>query len=211
MQWNKGIDSFDTTENGVTAKFRDGTSVEGRLLIGADGSTSKVRRLLCPDTAALNQLPIRFLGTTVKLTPSEIAPLRAIDPLLFQGCHPETGTFLWFATLDTPEVNGSQGSEEEYYSAQLNVSWPVKSPEDEVPATDEEKLKKMKDLALVFEERLKTAVLNIPEGSEILEITLADWPCLQWPNHEEKITLIGDAAHAMTMCKSSFLPPIHVC
>jgi hypothetical protein len=42
-------------------------------------------------------------------------------------------------------------------------------------------------------------VQNIPEGAEILEITLADWPCLKWP-FDGKVTLIGDAAHAMTMC-----------
>lgn len=174
------------------------------MLIGADGATSKLRRIICPATGALYQLPIRFLGATVKLTPSEIAPLRALDPLLFQGCHPDTGTFLWFSTLDTPEVNGSKGAEE-YYSVQLNVSWPVRNLKDEVPVSNEEKLAKMKNLAEMFESRLKTAVHNIPPGTEILEVKLADWPCLEWPNSNGKVTLIGDAAHAMTMCK--LLPP----
>jgi 2-polyprenyl-6-methoxyphenol hydroxylase-like FAD-dependent oxidoreductase len=199
VQWNKSIASFETTPSSVKVEFQDGAIYEGRLLVGADGSTSKVRRTLCPETGSLNQLPIRFLGATVKLKPAEMAPLRALDPLLFQGCHPETSTYLWFATLDTPEVNGSQG-DDEYYSAQLNISWPVRGPSDEVPATNGGKLQKMKDLADVFEPRLKKAVQNIPESTEILDIKLADWPCLQWP-FDGKVTLIGDAAHAMTMCK----------
>jgi hypothetical protein len=124
----------------------------------------------------------------------------ALDPLLFQGCHLDTGTYLWFSTLDTPEVNGSKG-DEKYYSAQLNISWPVMDSNDGIPDSDKEKLLRMQVLADVFEDRLRFPVQDIPKGTEILEIKLADWPCLEWPNHEGKITLIGDAAHAMTMCK----------
>jgi hypothetical protein len=96
------------------------------------------------------------------LSPSEIAPLRTLDPLLFQGCHPETFTYMWFATLDSPEVNGSQG-DNEYYSAQLNISWSVWDPSGGVPAKNAEKLQKMKDLADIFEPRLKKVVQNILE------------------------------------------------
>ena len=105
---------------------------------------------------------------------------------------------MWFATLDTPEVNKSQGAEE-YYTAQLNLSWPVHSSVDEVPATNADKLKKMKLLANDFEERLRVAVHNIPNDTEVTEVKLADWPCLEWPNSDGKVTLLGDAAHAMTM------------
>jgi 2-polyprenyl-6-methoxyphenol hydroxylase-like FAD-dependent oxidoreductase len=204
VQWNKSLAGFETHKSRVTVSFQDGSKAEGRLLVGADGATSKLRRMLCSDTGSLNQLPIRFLGATVKMKPSEIAPLRALDPLLFQGCHPESGTFLWFSTLDTPEVNGSTGNEE-YYSAQINISWPLQSRVDEVPTLNSEKLQKMKALASILEPRLRTAVQNIPETTEILEIKIADWPCLEWPNSDGKITLIGDAAHAMTMCKIAVL------
>ena len=200
MKWNKNFVRLKTKSSAVIVTFQDGTTAEGKLLVGADGATSKIRNLTCPDTGALNELPIRFLGATVKLSPVAIAPLRSLDPLLFQGCHPETGTFLWFSTLDTPEVNGSKGFDD-YYSAQLNVSWPVRSPEDEVPDSNEGKLAKMKMLSEVFEGKLKTAIQNIPDGTDILEVKIADWPCLEWPNSDGRVTLLGDAAHAMTMCK----------
>lgn len=200
VQWNKSIVDIATDKDDVFAVFQNGEKVRGRLIIGADGATSKTRRILCPDTGSLNQLPIRFIGCTTKLTPSKIAPLRALDPLLFMGTHPDTNTFMWYSILDTPEVNGSSG-ETEYYSLQLNFSWRVRSADDEVPSSNFERLKRVKSMAEVFEERLRNVVQSIPDGTEVVEIKLADWPCLEWPNFGGKVTLIGDAAHAMTMCK----------
>ncbi|KAH6724228.1 monooxygenase-like protein [Leptodontidium sp. MPI-SDFR-AT-0119] len=198
VRWSKKFEGFDAKEDFVEVKFEGGSKAQGSLLVGCDGATSKLRRVLCPETGALDQLPIRFLGVTVKLLTKDMTPLRSIDPLLFQGCYPDTGAYMWFATLDTPEVNKSQGADE-YYTAQLNISWPVRSPADEVPASNADKLKKMKFLASNFEERLKFAVHNIPEDTEVTEVKLADWPCLEWPNSDGKVTLLGDAAHAMTM------------
>ncbi|TVY67432.1 putative FAD-dependent monooxygenase [Lachnellula suecica] len=112
VQWNKSLTKFSTSPSCVGVRFQDGSLVEGKLLIGADGANSKLRRLLCPETGASNQLPIRCLGGTIKLSPEAIKPLRSLDPLLFQGCHPDTSTNLWYSVLDTPEANGSKGEEE---------------------------------------------------------------------------------------------------
>lgn len=192
VQWNKTIVAMDTEGFGVTAIFQDGSRVSGRLLVGADGSTSMTRRLLCPQTGLLYQLPIRFIGGVFRLSPSEIAPLRAFDPLLFLGTHSDTNTFMWYSILDTPEVNGSSG-ENEYYSIQLSLSWHVETAEDEVPSLNSERLKRMKLLASVFEERFRTVIEQIPDDAEITEVKLRDWPCLDWPNFGGKVTLIGDA------------------
>lgn len=202
VKWDKQISGFDTdSENVVHVKFADGSSTTGSCLVGADGSGSRTRRYLVGDELGkLNQLPVRFMGVTVRLTPAEVKPLRDIDPLLFQGCHPDSGVFLWYSTLSTPEVNGSHG-EDEYYEGQLNMSWIVHSPSDEVPVTNSEKISKMKSMANNFEPRLRKAVEDIPENSVVLEIKLQDWPTLNWPTHNGRVTLVGDAAHAMTMCK----------
>jgi 2-polyprenyl-6-methoxyphenol hydroxylase-like FAD-dependent oxidoreductase len=202
INWNKRISNFDAdSDDCVQVTFTDGTSTKGSLLVGVDGSGSKTRRLLVGDKIGeLNQRAVRFMGVTVHLTPASVKPLRDIDPLLFQGCHPDTGVFLWYSTLSTPEVNGSIGKDE-YYEGQLNMSWVVKSPGDEVPNTNAEKIVKMKEMASNFEERLRKAVEEIPDDTEVLEIKLQDWPTLNWPTHNGKITLLGDAAHAMTMCK----------
>jgi hypothetical protein len=107
---------------------------------------------------------------------------------------------MWFSVLSTPDVNGSSGPAE-YLEAQINVSWKVKCNEDEVPRSNRERLEKLKTLAVPFEHRLRTAFESISEDTEVVEVKLQDWPDVRWPTGSGKAMLIGDAAHAMTMCK----------
>jgi 2-polyprenyl-6-methoxyphenol hydroxylase-like FAD-dependent oxidoreductase len=203
VQWSKRLSSVsadDTNQQGsVTAHFDDGTSATGSMIIGADGSNSHVRKMLRPDAYRNDQLPIRFVGSGIDMTPEQVAPLRSLDPLLFQGCHPDTGCFMWVSMLEVPETNGTANSDHERYRVQINLSWPVKSPDDEVKADNAERLADMKRRASVFAPTLRNAVGAIPENTPVLEIKLADWPCLDWDNRGGRITLLGDAAHAMTM------------
>ncbi|KAH7000118.1 hypothetical protein EDB80DRAFT_103639 [Ilyonectria destructans] len=199
VRWGKRLTAIEEDDDGVVAVFADGTRAEGAVLVGAEGSNSRTRKFLAPETYRNTQLPVRFVGSAVDFTPDEVKPLRQVDPLLFQGCHPVSGNFLWVSMLDTPAANGTKGTDDERYRVQINVSWPVKTPDDEVKPTDAERLADMKRRAEEFHPVLRDAVHAIPEGSEILEIVLQDWPCLDWDNHGGRITLMGDAAHAMTM------------
>ncbi|PWY81542.1 FAD/NAD(P)-binding domain-containing protein [Aspergillus sclerotioniger CBS 115572] len=179
----------------------DGTRVSGRFVIGVEGSRSLVRRVLRPDACSNSVLPIRFTGVAVDLSPQEIQPLRSMDPLLFQGCHPSTGVFFWFSLLETPQGNGTQGRPHEHFRAQICMSWPVNSEADEVAATDAERLENMKRRSVGFVPFLRSVVEGIPPATPVLEIQLADWECLDWDNRDGRVTLAGDAAHAMTMCR----------
>ncbi|KAI9927264.1 hypothetical protein MW887_003651 [Aspergillus wentii] len=179
--------------------LEDGSIVAGKMVVGIEGSRSMVRQMLCPDTYHNQQLPIRFTGVAVDLSEEEIKPLRAMDPLLFQGCHPETGDYFWFSMLDTPEVNGSRGTANERYRAQINMSWPVHGSRDEVASTDAGRLENMKRRAQVFVPFLRDVIHAIPDGTPVMEIKLADWECLDWDNRGGRVSLAGDAAHAMTM------------
>ncbi|KAI0470536.1 hypothetical protein GGR56DRAFT_133374 [Xylariaceae sp. FL0804] len=199
VHWGKRLVDIKPTTDGVVAIFEDGTTAEGAVLIGAEGSNSRTRKFLAPDTYRNTQLPVRFVGASVDFTPAQVKPLRDIDPLLFQGCHPGSGNFLWISMLETPATNGTADTGSEHYRVQINISWPVKTPADEVEAGDAERLAQMKRRAADFHPLLRDAVHAIPDGSEILEIVLQDWPCLDWDNYDGRVTLAGDAAHAMTM------------
>lgn len=199
VEWGKRLDAVEDRDDGVVAVFEDGTRVEGALVVGVEGSNSRTRKTLAPESYRNTQLPIRFTGAALDLTPEQVQPLKDIDPLLFQGCHPVTGTFFWFSMLETPLVNGTDRTGHERYRVQVMVSWPVKSSDDEVKVTDAERLEDMKRRATEFNPILRNVVHAIPTGSEVIEIVLQDWPCLPWDNHDGKVTLAGDAAHAMTM------------
>ncbi|KAG5655620.1 hypothetical protein KAF25_003957 [Fusarium avenaceum] len=197
--WNKRLASIQENGNDVIALFEDGSKAEGSLIVGVEGSNSSTRKFLLPDSYRNIRLPIRFTGAALDLTPEQVKPLQDIDPLLFQGCHPVTGTFFWFSMLETPQVNGTAGTDDEHFRVQVMISWPVKTSDDEVKATDKERLVYMKQRATEFNSVLRDVVHAIPEGSEVIEIVLQDWPCPPWDNRNGRITLAGDAAHAMTM------------
>ncbi|KAF7591689.1 hypothetical protein BBP40_001197 [Aspergillus hancockii] len=57
----------------------------------------------------------------------------------------------------------------------------------------------MKHRAEDFVPILKNVVQNIPEGTPVLGIKLADWECLDSDNRNGRMTLAGDTAHDMTM------------
>ncbi|KAB8245299.1 hypothetical protein BDV35DRAFT_405908 [Aspergillus flavus] len=201
VHWDRrvvGVD-LETLPEKVNLKFDDGSSATGRMVVGSEGSRSAIRQMLRPDAYSNVLLPIRFTGVAVDLSPEDIKPLRSMDPLLFQGCHPETGAFFWFSMLETPHVNGTVGTDHERYRAQICMSWPVHTSADEVAHTDEGRLANMKRRAEGFVPVLRNAVQKIPEGTPVLEIKLADWECLDWDNNNGRVTLAGDAAHAMTM------------
>lgn len=66
----------------------------------------------------------------------------------------------------------------------------------------------MKQQAAEFAEPFRSAIMAVPEGTEVIDVRLADWPCLEWDNRRGRATLVGDAAHAMTMCKWSPSAPL---
>lgn len=203
IKWQKRLVSFDAPENGkVTVHFDDGTSASSNLVIGCDGAKSKMRQLLFsenPSVAQLNTLPVRALGVTLRLTTDEILPLLQIDPLLFQGCHPDTGVFLWYSTVSTPQLNGSLNTPTPYFGGQLIISWPHNSKSTSIPDSNTARLQKMQSLTSNFAPRLQKIIQNIPPNTQVQAIALTDWPTTRWPNHSARITLAGDAAHAMTM------------
>lgn len=193
VKWGHQTEDIQVLDDGVEVTCRNGVKLRGSMLIGAEGSSSHSRRFLRPDACDLNQLPVQFCGASVEMSTAEISELQALDPLLFQGTVPGTNTFFWFSLLGSPEYTGK----EDIWVAQVNLSWPTN---DTSPLkTREEKIAAIKAHSQGLAPVLQRAVDKITSQSEALEIRLADWPCLTWNNRNGRITLVGDAAHAMTM------------
>ncbi|KAL8664901.1 MAG: hypothetical protein Q9168_007813 [Polycauliona sp. 1 TL-2023] len=209
VQWSKSLSSIDTSDtNTVTASFNDSTSVTGTLLIGADGLRSRVRSSLLvndPSLAINHVLPVRLLGTSVVYPRHLALPLRKLDPFFFQGGDPKTDAFMWFSFLDTPANNTRD--DPDTYECQILLSWPYREgfggrekPLDP-PSTNEERVELMKELVDGWANPFHDCVMNIPADAEIKAIALEDFVPRkeQWDNRDGRVTLMGDAAHAMTM------------
>lgn len=83
---NAHLDSFEQTEGGVVARFSDGSTAQGELLVGADGLYSRVRAQL------FGAGPPRYAGYAAwyAMVPFDHARLRA------------GGQVCWFATARQP-------------------------------------------------------------------------------------------------------------
>ena len=152
-------------------------------------------------------MPMRLLGATVVYPSSLALKLRALDPFFFQGGDPQSNTFMYFSFLDTPS-NNARGENSDTYELQIILSWPYRKgwmgreePLD-VPAMGKEKVALMKRMAEGWAEPFREMVMNMPEDTDPKAIVLEDFLPKErmWDNMEGRITLVGDAAHAMTMC-----------
>jgi 2-polyprenyl-6-methoxyphenol hydroxylase-like FAD-dependent oxidoreductase len=63
VHFGKTLTGYEQRDNGVRVRFADGTSAEGALLVGADGTNSAVRRQLVPD-AAIDEYDRAIYGRT---------------------------------------------------------------------------------------------------------------------------------------------------
>lgn len=143
--------------------------------------------------------------------------IRKLDPFFFQACDPATDAFLWFSFLKVPAsaATPTEVNADEDCICQILTSWPYRSgfrgreaPVD-TPGSDEERVSWMKELASGWVEPFTSIVQDIPKGTEVKAIGLEDWlpTAGLLDNAGGRITLIGDAAHAMTMCRS-LSPPL---
>ncbi|KAH7325565.1 FAD binding domain protein [Stachybotrys elegans] len=212
IKWNHTFESFQAGADGsATANFSTPSgshTVEGCLIVGCDGSRSRVRSSLFPDPAVHNnyQLPVRLLGAST-IYPKELtAPVRKLDPFFFQGGDPKTDAAHWFSFLDSP---ASSGRGDDSRECQILVSWPYRpgflgeSEPLEIPAKGIERVKAMKRISHNWADPFRTIVQSIPDDTDVKTITLEDWvpPQDNWNaiSGSDCVILVGDSAHAMTM------------
>lgn len=144
--------------------------------------------------------------------PETVKAVQALDRYFFQCCDPATDAFMFCGFLDTPTAKDQEAANGTLpVTCQLMTSWPYKagtfgSPEPiDVPVGNEARLAWMKKITSGWVEPFRGLVQAIPEDTETKVVSLEDWPPRKgaWDNHGGRVTMIGDAAHAMTMCKSA--------
>ncbi|KAL8792798.1 MAG: hypothetical protein Q9195_004611 [Heterodermia aff. obscurata] len=200
--WGKSLVSFDVLPDGVRARFTDGSWYDGELLVGVDGCHSQVRSLLYgPQLSRMTPIPGAFLGTQALATDKQVGPLVELDPTLFQGCHPSAPIWMWFSIMEKAQIP-DHSTTESLWRVQICLSWLSLTSDVEIPGTNTDRVRVMRQKSSVFHPRLKNIFQNILRSDQepIVNIPLEFW----WLPEEAKqlhtggrVTLAGDAAHSM--------------
>jgi len=169
------------------------------------------------------------MGLRASYLPERIAPIRKYDPYFLQGASSSNDTFAYFSglllnlagglacvvvsaltkspnetVLDAP---GNEGNSTGLYVCQMCISWPFRpgffgqSAPIEFPATSRERLDLARTFARTWAEPFRSLILDLPDGTEVKTLDLADWPPPRALRGCGPVVLMGDAMHQMAMCK----------
>ena len=89
---------------------------------------------------------------------------------------------------------------------QFTYSFPTQNADKVIAMTHEQWLNMLREGSEKWIDPWKSALKWLPDGTEIPADKVNLWNNItRWDNHEGRVTLAGDAAHAMPPCKSKFL------
>ena len=197
VAFGKTFVSFETAPAGrITARFEDGSSAEGDVLVGADGASSRVRGQLLPHARRIETGVISISGK-LALGPDVrgIAPAAVFKgPTLILGPR---GGVMFAGAVEYPPVRSSDHDQDEYvmwgFSMQqqgLHVRTPAAELSGEAART------------LVLEQiadwspDIRHLVERSPASSVTAFAVKSSVPIEPWTTSQ--VTLLGDALHNMT-------------
>ncbi|KAL8974400.1 MAG: hypothetical protein Q9197_001369 [Variospora fuerteventurae] len=194
VQYGKHLDSitFGEHEQGVTAMFADGTSVSGTLVVGADGTRSKVREVAMgsAEKAATTPFPIWHMNLTVCYGDAEKARhVRSEFPTSFLALSQRS-----FHAFQSISSMPDGPDHPESWIFHLAMAWRDEAKHELSYA---ERLAIIKDKAAGLAEPARSSFTWIPEGTQVHKADISYWITQPWDNHQGRLTLMGDAAHPM--------------
>jgi 2-polyprenyl-6-methoxyphenol hydroxylase-like FAD-dependent oxidoreductase len=199
VRWGKKFISYErTSDNRVQANYEDGSHAIGDLLIGADGSNSRVRGQYLPD---LHRIDIGVLNIAGRypLTPEREVTLPAdlIDGSPNSVVSPRSDWMFVSAWRELKQITSSADS----HSNNDYVVWAYAASRANYPADilqwDVDRLCNLvRSRISGWAPPLRTLV-NGSDISTIAPVAMQSMPILQsWPS--SNVTLLGDAIHNMT-------------
>lgn len=173
--------------------FEDGATATGNMVIGADGSQSKVREFLVGHEAAQQEeIELTMINFPYGGYTSEQAHfLRSFHPIVQLSFAESLGGAL-LASLDIPDPDDTKD-----WKFQNYTSWwgPPFAEDLEDPAT---RMEFFKERMSNWCEPFRTAAMAVSDDTVIPIFPGRQWaPTMKWDDHGGRVTIAGDAAHAM--------------
>jgi 2-polyprenyl-6-methoxyphenol hydroxylase-like FAD-dependent oxidoreductase len=201
IAYDKCFESFTFHDESVEVAFADGTSVQGRLLVGADGVKSRVRKQLQPDRKLLHLERSIVWGRT------------PISPALRKSLPEDV--FSWFMALDEQQNQQSvieaitwKSSVAELSEGRLSdlkdyfyfaICTHMDALGKPLPRTEEEKREHVRFYTADWHPALRAIFDAAAYDKTAWAPVISSAPDIgSWPGSEGRATIIGDAAHAMS-------------
>lgn len=212
ISYGKQLVEYSIADDGVTATFKDGTTHKGRLLVGADGTRSPVRKQYLPtyqpvDTngsciygktpitpALLKRFPsraTRWMTLIVDRTPMtqtldvDETPLTLLlEPIRFpknEHRHSLPVDYIYWVLISRTDVFNAHTKDLLHLNSKDSAALSLKLTDEWDPSI--RALFELQDVAQSSTLRVCSAIPN-----------LQPW------NTSERVTLLGDAIHAMSPC-----------
>ncbi|MEW2144133.1 FAD-dependent monooxygenase [Micromonospora vinacea] len=197
VHWEKTFTHYELHTHGVRAYFADGSHTDGDILVGADGSNSRVRHQRLPGLQR-QELGIINIAGRVPLAGAVAAALPAdFTDGSINNVVPARNGWMFLSTWPTGEGDNTDGSN----GADEYVVWAWAGSRDSYP-DGVENLDGI-HLKQLVTERVHNwttplrAMVDATDAATITTVRLRTMPQLpEWS--PSRVTLLGDAIHNMT-------------